>query len=302
MPAITVLMRNPELQTLLQGFIDQMNQGSEVQWSEIVNSLQNSEWGRNHLYTYIQREIDRSNYEPEFFDALLQAQAKRIKEYFAKAGAVIDDASALDMAEKQYYQSETMPDGTLQLFDQTWFNTELGNALDFSKTKTVMGIELHDMEGLAGQYADKIYKSAYDYGIDASMTNTAFEDYFKTALRGIFAGSQTVDDATNYFKEMALSKYPGLANQIMQGQTVRTAADPYLRAIGDTLEIPNIDLNDSLVQSVLNTTDEKGNFKPMNLYEVQLKARKDPRWQYTQQATDEYTSVAAMIAKDFGFM
>ena len=105
-----------------------------------------------------------------------------------------------------------------------------------------------------------------------------------------------------YMQEQAISRFPGLADAINRGQTVRAAADPYLTALANELELPSIELDDDLVQSVLNNKGADGNWTPMSLYDTRLKARKDPRWQRTFKAKEEYTGIAQKIAQDFGFL
>jgi hypothetical protein len=102
---------------------------------------------------------------------------------------------------------------------------------------------------------------------------------------------------------MAMSKFPGFAQQLQRGITLKDAVNPYLKTIADTLGYDEtmIDLNDNLVKKVLNNVDAQGNFKPMSLYDAELEARRDDRFQYTETAKREKTDIAAQILKDFGF-
>jgi hypothetical protein len=98
--------------------------------------------------------------------------------------------------------------------------------------------------------------------------------------------------------------FPGLTNQLSQGQTLRAAADPWINAIANTWEVdPNsIDLNDKYLQQALNYTDEKGTVKTMNLYDVKKLARRSPDSDFTSWAKEEKTGIANTILRDFGYL
>jgi hypothetical protein len=98
--------------------------------------------------------------------------------------------------------------------------------------------------------------------------------------------------------------FPGLTNQLSQGQTLRAAADPWLNAIANTWEVdPNsLELNNDFVQRALNYTDEKGNVSTMNLYDTKKMARRSGNFDYTSTAKEEKTGIANTILRDFGFL
>jgi hypothetical protein len=56
-----------------------------------------------------------------------------------------------------------------------------------------------------------------------------------------------------------------------------------------------INLDDSLLRSAY------GMDKEMSIYDFKRAVRKDPRWQYTDNAREEVSSVALGILRDFGF-
>ena len=62
------------------------------------------------------------------------------------------------------------------------------------------------------------------------------------------------------------------------------------------IDDPNsIDLNDPLLRSAIN---DKGD---MNIYEFKKTLRRDPRWQYTEQARQDVSNATLNILRDFGF-
>ena len=65
-----------------------------------------------------------------------------------------------------------------------------------------------------------------------------------------------------------------------------------------TLQIPEaaIGIDDTTLRSAI------GPEKPMTLFDFQRQLRKDPRWQFTDQAREEVSDAALRVLRDFGFM
>jgi hypothetical protein len=61
------------------------------------------------------------------------------------------------------------------------------------------------------------------------------------------------------------------------------------------LNADEIDLNDPSLGIAIN---DKGD---MNISEFKRALRKDSRWQYTDQAKEEVSSIALKVLRDFGF-
>jgi len=61
------------------------------------------------------------------------------------------------------------------------------------------------------------------------------------------------------------------------------------------LNADEIDLNDPSLGIAIN---DKGD---MNISEFKRALRKDSRWQYTNQAKEEVSSIALKVLRDFGF-
>jgi hypothetical protein len=103
-------------------------------------------------------------------------------------------------------------------------------------------------------------------------------------------------------RDHAMTQYAGFADQLNKGMTVRQIADPYVQQMSNILEISpeNIDYSkDGAIQQALGAG---GNQQPKSMWQFQQDLRKDPRWQYTNNARDSVTSIAHGILKDFGVM
>jgi hypothetical protein len=301
--AAATLKSNEELNTVLANLLNDMRVNkTEYTERDIIQKIQETNWFRTHLTSYLTTEKDRAT-KPEVFEGLKRAKATRIQEQYAASGAEIDNETALAMAEKLMYASGTDADGNMQIYDDTWLKDQITSAIDFTKTRKVGDFEFYDLSGAAEQTATSLYKMANDYGLDSSMSNKAFTSWFEASTKGLIDGTLQQEDVDDELINMAMSKFPGFAQQLQRGITLKDAVNPYMKTIADTLGYDEtmIDLNDNLVKKVLNNVDAQGNFKPMSLYDAELEARRDDRFQYTETAKKEKTDIAAQILKDFGF-
>ena len=82
-----------------------------------------------------------------------------------------------------------------------------------------------------------------------------------------------------------------------QGVNLDTIYNPYKRLMASVLEInpETINLDNTVLRSAI------GPDKEMSLYDFEKMLRKDNRWQYTNQAKEEVSSVAMKVLRDFGF-
>ena len=153
-------------------------------------------------------------------------------------------------------------------------------------------------EGPSGKYFVAIKNFATDNGIrlsDSAATNYA---------NGIVAGTIDENTAFNALRESAAEAFPALADKIKAGINLNTLADPYIQSMSSILEIPDsgIDLFDPKVRGALAYTLPDGKVGTRSIYDFEKELRKDPRWQYTNNARNDAASVATTVLKDFGFM
>jgi hypothetical protein len=84
---------------------------------------------------------------------------------------------------------------------------------------------------------------------------------------------------------------------LADGTDLETIYAPYKQTMASLLEIPstNIDLNDSILRSAI------GPDKEMPIYEFRKALKKDPRWQFTNNAKKEVSDKVLRVLQDFGF-
>ena len=118
-------------------------------------------------------------------------------------------------------------------------------------------------------------------------------------LQGIASGKIDINRIVQDTRKLAAQGQPQYVRDLLsQGYNLDQVFAPYRQTMAAVLEIddPNsIDLNDPLLRSAIN---DKGD---MNIYEFKKTLRKDPRWQYTEQARQDVSSATLNILRDFGF-
>lgn len=147
---------------------------------------------------------------------------------------------------------------------------------------------------------------------EASEAQTTRQDLMKTALANgvtldedsianyeqrIKAG-ESLDAIKNSIRSVASLGMPDNVKKLIEsGTDLATIYSPYKSLLAQTLEVnPNsITLNDPTLRMAI------GPDKEMSLYEYQRSLRKDPRWQYTDQARQEVSQTASRVLRDFGF-
>lgn len=265
--------------------------------------VKGTSWYRDQTDTQRQFDFAKAT-NPGQFAADLQKNASNIVKQFASMGLPISASEAVEYANNMMKQA-IIKDGKVVRFDQDYLNKLMADSIKFVKTNSIDGRVVYT--GLAGKLetmAGKLYSMARDYGFQQTTSNASFDKWFEASMKGLVAGTLNPEDVDNDLQARAKSFAPGLARFIDQGQTLREAADPWLKAVADTweMDIDQVDLNDDYVQRAINMQDEKGNFTTMNLYDTKKLARRSAKWDTTQTAKEEKTSIASRILKDFGFL
>lgn len=156
------------------------------------------------------------------------------------------------------------------------------------------------------------YKAEYA-NIQKTLGNTALQE-----IQGIAANNGvtlTNDELMNWGKRLIAGESPEVAkaairsqaalgqpesvrNLLNQGVDLQSIFSPYRNAMAATLEInpTTISLSDPVLRSAIKPEGE------VSIYDFQRELRKDPRWQYTNNAREEVSSSVQKVLKDFGFM
>jgi hypothetical protein len=174
-----------------------------------------------------------------------------------------------------------------------WTADQIKYQLLASVNKTVSG------GGDIGASATDIKKQFNDYGVPVS--DQAVMDW---AMK-LQSGQVDAAAITGYAQEQAKSLYPGLADAISRGVTVRQYADPYLQIANQELGVDtaNVSLTDPKWNKAINQIDPKtGQRVSMNLQDWTSLVRSDPSYGYdkTSQASTQAATFATQLAQTMG--
>jgi hypothetical protein len=109
---------------------------------------------------------------------------------------------------------------------------------------------------------------------------------------------EDVDIFKNLIRQTAKVGLPDKVGKLLdEGVDLEAVYTPYKNIMAATLEVnpETINLNDSTLRSAI------GPDKEMPIYEFEKALRKDPRWQYTNNAREKAYSAVNRILQDFGF-
>jgi hypothetical protein len=156
-------------------------------------------------------------------------------------------------------------------------------------------------EGYSGDALDNyklLVTAARDNGFQVSdiIPGGANE---QQVLQGIASGQIDVNRVVADARKLASQGQPTYVRDLLsQGYSLKQVFAPYREVMANVLEIGDsdqIDLNDPLLRSAIT---DKGD---MNLYDFRKSLRADNRWQYTDQARSDVSSMTLDVLRDFGF-
>ncbi len=209
----------------------------------------------------------------------LRAIKNRIQAAADKAGAIYDENDLLTWAKEAYDTNQDSDAFTLQKFLDSKF--KFGGKAGYKGEALDSYTQLRDTAFANGLDLNKAFGGQVDGWIKA-INDGANIDQFKQTIR-------------NVAKIGMPDKVAGL---IDQGVDLQTIYSPYQNVMESILELPrgSVTLDDPTLRGAI------GPDKEMTIYEFQRALRKDPRWQYTDNARESVSNAALGVLRDFGFM
>jgi hypothetical protein len=205
----------------------------------------------------------------------------RIKNAADKAGAVVDEATLAQYAQEAYDTNQDTDAYTLQQF--------IDSKLTFGPDKAGF------YKGAAGKAISELQDVARANGLDL---NKAFGSSLPSWVQAINKG-EDIETYKRLIRGVAKLGLPDKVGALLdQGADLETIYSPYRRQMAALLETTedSISLDDPLLRAAY------GPDKEMSIYDFQRAVRKDPRWQYTDNARDEMAGTAMELLRNFGFM
>ena len=186
-------------------------------------------------------------------------------------GLNIDDATLTKLADLARYQD--------------FSPAEIENAL---RSESRIDIN-QDLIGKAGEFQTELQEWSARNGLQIPL-----ETLSRLVQTGAF-GDQGIDDMKQQLRKTYLmGTFPGWEKEIAAGADPYDLAAPYRASLASVLEMneEDISFDDDLLSQAMQTK--------MTITDLKREARKDPRWDKTENALKTYTDAGTNILKMFG--
>ena len=152
--------------------------------------------------------------------------------------------------------------------------------------KTAAGVAANALDDL------RTTARANGFNLDRDFGNQV-DGWLQRISRG-----ESVDDFKRLIRQQAKLGLPEKVGALLdEGLDLANVFAPYRNQMAALLEVTpdSINLDDPLLRSAY------GPDKETSIYDFKRAVRKDPRWQYTDNAREEVSNVALQVLRDFGF-
>lgn len=281
--ALRVLKSDPELWDLFQR-ASNFKKGAWTE-DEFTAQLMDTKWWQNNSES-ARRGLTAKALGGADWDVMLQEGRNAVQQEATAQGYDLDQATLDDLAEDYIMGGWSQADRRQQLTDAIVKRGTAGGGGGY-------------LQGNAGDLQEQILAIGEANGLSLSR------EYAAQAARSVAMGLTTEEDWLRTTREQAASMWgPAWQDKIMAGVDAKELASGYINIMAQTFEIDPemISLNDPDLRAAMTGIDEKGNPKPVSLYDFQTKLRKDPRWMGTKQAQDTFSNIGMDILKTFGFV
>ena len=260
------------------------NQAIKQTWTadRFIARLRGTDWFKKHSAS-VRNAIMQQTSDPATYQAAVDQMYATVKDaygaMFGRAG--MDHKQLMAWAETAHRLGWSQA----QLMDHI---TESMNMKKMLRNK--------QLGGSAGELEGQLRALTSAFGVDLGNKWRAAQ-----AAR-ILRGDDTIEGVQSRVRELAMREYKAFADAIAGGQTVQDIASPYIQKMADLLEMnpDDININNKLIQKALKQRTADGKPAAMDLTDFADLVRKDNRWQYTDNARQEMSSVVADVARAFG--
>lgn len=268
------LNSNPELKKLFGDAVDDTWTAEKFQ-----AELRDTKWWKKTSDTAREAQVLEKT-DPATWQAKLAATSIQIKQLAAQVGASIPESKMKSIV-NQVLRTGLEEDGIRNI---------LGGYVKFTKDGT--------MKGEAGMHEFTMKQFAAANGVSIG------DQALKNQAQLIVKKMATTQDFESQIREQAKSAFPGFADQLDAGVTMKDIAGPYEQMMAKELELPTnpSGLNDRLIRSALNGVSSDGKPTGLSLTDFQSQLRNDPRWRQTSGAQDQTMNVGAQVLRDMGLL
>jgi len=295
-PIDLIFKSNPELKELLLKSIgkDQVpGTGDDYTADQFTKMLENTSWFKSNASAIRQRGFYKRQYDELRKTTDDLASLDRTSEYgrgltatkqrvsdAAKTAGISLDADTLDLVSRDIY--DLGYENTPAIIQQ-----QIRARLRYAPGQ-VLG-------GAAGVSLQDLKATAAANGLDLDRN---FGTQLQTWLQNINQG-ESVETYKQIIRGAAKLGLPDKVGSLLDlGVDLDTVYQPYKNIMYQVLEVnpETINVNDATLRKAI------GPDKEMSLYEWQDFLKKDPRWQYTNNARESAYDAARTVLKDFGMI
>lgn len=243
--------------------------------------LRDTKWWKTTSETARQAQLLKKT-DPATYNASVQAVTIQIRQLASEIGAAIPESKMRKIV------TDSIATGIDK--DEDALRNVLGGYVTFTKDGT--------LKGEAGMHEFTMRQYAALNGVELS------DDAVKNQAQLVVRKMATTKDFESQIREQAKSAFPGYAEQLDAGMTMKDIASPYEQVMAKELELPTnpAGLNDQLIRTALNGVNKEGKPVGLSLSDFQSQLRSDPRWTKTQGAQDKVMNVGATVLRDMGLM
>lgn len=235
----------------------------------------------------------------KYYQNTLPESDKRMKKKLAQFGVYTKELNAfIDEQTRRLISAgvnlNTQDPKVRQMFELAFDNAETDFQIDIKALALLNG---KSIGGTTGASVADLRAYSRAFGIkytDADYTRWADD---------IFAGKITAYDIQNKIRQDSASAYPIYADKILGGESVDSIGSAYKSSFANILELDpdSVDWDEPILRKALQyTQDGKPAVMPVWMFEEEL--RRDPRWQYTNQARESVYNAVYNIGTEWGLM
>jgi hypothetical protein len=306
----SIFLYDPELKALLiEAIGDPTTAVGDMKPAEFARRLAATDWAIRNGTTYATRDAERRQYT-ETLDKynkqleLADTQEKKdvILGKIGQLKTTSDYAKGLESA-KAYIEAVasgltgTMSPERLDAFVKRMYDSANDKDPNIIKRELAALVSYKPGTQLGGKVGTDLTDlrataRANGFDLDTSF-GSSINDWLQRLAKG-----ESIETFKNTIRGAAKLGLPDkVANLLDQGLDLKDIYDPYKKVMASVLEVaPDaISLDDKTLRMAI------GPEKEMSIYDFQRTLRKDPRWQYTNNAREEASDSVLKVLRDFGF-
>lgn len=267
--------------------------------TKFIAKFKDTGYYQNHTEEWLKWKTLKETKPLAYKDAKRDAAAK-LRDDAAAVGVTLSEKRALDLADMYMQRGFSQPDKAASY--REW----LAKKVKTTVAETPDGEEISvGFSGSAGQVEAELLKSLNRNGFTTS--SDTWKKWVDQQVRRIVAGNGNIEDAQDYVRRTAATRYPSYSQQMInEGKDAIDFAQGYIDSMSEILEIPgdNLGLNDPKIkQAMMGGVGEDGKpTPPMSLWDFEKSLKSDERWRYTKNANEDMSGFANHLLKSFGFM